>query len=254
MRNPTQEHDCQPRCKLCGEGHSTADRLCKAKFKTPFIVKQRRWAAKAKEMELSEPPDGNHEGASPLRESRGRSRSRTRSKARSRSKSRPRKGTPTATGPRTRSQSRGRSQPPGSEGQDVRFTQTKVSWSDVAVGRESLRSGNSRSTMVDEQTLGYREEIQLLCQELEKERKQNAELAKRVEELCSALRKTPHQAHEPELPEPMDEAMQEEESPAQSGTKRKVQATKPNEQETVTQEVKRPRPSTKKTDILEEMI
>lgn len=44
------------------------------------------------------------------------------------------------------------------------------------------------------------------------------------------------------------------EGPAQSGTKRKVQVTKLTEQETVTQEVKRPRPSTKKTDILEEMI
>ncbi|KAH6921218.1 hypothetical protein HPB50_027787 [Hyalomma asiaticum] len=84
-----------------------------------------KWAAKAKEVEPSEPPDASYEEASPLRKSRGRSTSRTRSKATSRSKSRPREVTRTATGPRSRSQFRGRSQLPGSEGQDVGFTQTK---------------------------------------------------------------------------------------------------------------------------------
>ncbi|KAL1481634.1 hypothetical protein MTO96_034326 [Rhipicephalus appendiculatus] len=34
---------CQPRCQLCGKDHPTGDKLCKAKFKAPYIVKQRQW-------------------------------------------------------------------------------------------------------------------------------------------------------------------------------------------------------------------
>lgn len=41
--NPDQDHTCQPRCQLCGMGHPTADKTCKAKFKKPYIVKQRQW-------------------------------------------------------------------------------------------------------------------------------------------------------------------------------------------------------------------
>ncbi|KAL1486724.1 hypothetical protein MTO96_031291 [Rhipicephalus appendiculatus] len=92
MRNPTQEHDCKPRCKLCGEGHPTADRLCRAKFKTPYIVKQRRWAARAEEREPSVSPDATQPDARPQRKSRGTSRSRSRSTTRSRSRSKPREG------------------------------------------------------------------------------------------------------------------------------------------------------------------
>ncbi|KAL1417583.1 hypothetical protein MTO96_006137 [Rhipicephalus appendiculatus] len=209
MRNPTQEHDCKPRCKLCGEGHPTADRLCRAKFKTPYIVKQRRWAARAEEREPSVSPDATQPDARPQRKSRGTSRSRSRSTTRSRSRSKPREGTPAGTGPRKRSLSRGKSQQPGSTSQDASFTTTKVGWSDAEVGRESGRSGTARNNTVDEETLGYKEEIKLLRQELEKERKQNAELAKKVDELCNALNNTPPKAHNPAPQEPMEEVMQE---------------------------------------------
>ncbi|KAL1455811.1 hypothetical protein MTO96_006252 [Rhipicephalus appendiculatus] len=39
--NPDEGHQCEPKCQLCGADHSTADKTCKAKFKKPFIVKQR---------------------------------------------------------------------------------------------------------------------------------------------------------------------------------------------------------------------
>ncbi|KAL1417890.1 hypothetical protein MTO96_006031 [Rhipicephalus appendiculatus] len=41
--NPDEGHRCEPKCQLCGADHSTADKTCKAKFKKPFIVKQRQW-------------------------------------------------------------------------------------------------------------------------------------------------------------------------------------------------------------------
>ncbi|KAH7969303.1 hypothetical protein HPB52_016592 [Rhipicephalus sanguineus] len=59
-KNPAEDHECTPKCKLCGEAHPTADRTCRAKFKTPYMVKQRRWTARRNEEELqrtqSSPP------------------------------------------------------------------------------------------------------------------------------------------------------------------------------------------------------
>ncbi|XP_075750642.1 uncharacterized protein LOC142817508 [Rhipicephalus microplus] len=42
MPHPSEDHHCQSRCQLCGKDHLTADKLCKDKFKTPYIVKQRQ--------------------------------------------------------------------------------------------------------------------------------------------------------------------------------------------------------------------
>ncbi|KAH8023659.1 hypothetical protein HPB51_015155 [Rhipicephalus microplus] len=70
MRNPTQEQDGKPRCKLCEEDHPTAYRLCRAEFKMPYIVKQRRWAARAEERDSSCPPDSPQPEARPPTKSR----------------------------------------------------------------------------------------------------------------------------------------------------------------------------------------
>ncbi|KAH7945304.1 hypothetical protein HPB49_009276 [Dermacentor silvarum] len=41
--NPTEGHDCNPTCKLCGQPHLTGDKMCKEIFRTPYIVKKRQW-------------------------------------------------------------------------------------------------------------------------------------------------------------------------------------------------------------------
>ncbi|KAH7975515.1 hypothetical protein HPB52_002343 [Rhipicephalus sanguineus] len=49
--NPPPDHRCEPRCQLCGKDHLTGDRVCKARYKTPYIVKRRRLARKSREEE-----------------------------------------------------------------------------------------------------------------------------------------------------------------------------------------------------------
>ncbi|KAH7985845.1 hypothetical protein HPB52_025368 [Rhipicephalus sanguineus] len=44
IANPEEDHKCEPRCGLCGGEHLTAVRACKARFKTPYVVRRRRSA------------------------------------------------------------------------------------------------------------------------------------------------------------------------------------------------------------------
>ncbi|KAL1424129.1 hypothetical protein MTO96_003627 [Rhipicephalus appendiculatus] len=55
LKNPSSEHECTPKCRICGEAHPTADRTCKAKYKVPYIVKQRRWQARCRALEERSP-------------------------------------------------------------------------------------------------------------------------------------------------------------------------------------------------------
>ncbi|KAH7982852.1 hypothetical protein HPB52_007557 [Rhipicephalus sanguineus] len=49
LRNPDQGHQCNPKCDLCGGAHLTADRTCKARYKTPYLVRKRRWEKQAEQ-------------------------------------------------------------------------------------------------------------------------------------------------------------------------------------------------------------
>ncbi|CAN7943584.1 unnamed protein product, partial [Ixodes pacificus] len=49
--NPPPEHRCAPKCLLCGKGHVTGDRKCKAKYKIPYLVKRRQWERRMREEE-----------------------------------------------------------------------------------------------------------------------------------------------------------------------------------------------------------
>lgn len=42
-QNPDDNHKCTPKCRLCGGDHLTADKICKARYKTPYVVQKRRW-------------------------------------------------------------------------------------------------------------------------------------------------------------------------------------------------------------------
>ncbi|XP_077550809.1 uncharacterized protein LOC144164165 [Haemaphysalis longicornis] len=55
---PTQKQECTPRCKLCGGAHPTGVAGCKNRYKTPHVVKQRRWERKRAEEQRRAPPLG----------------------------------------------------------------------------------------------------------------------------------------------------------------------------------------------------
>lgn len=83
IANPNAEHEgvCKPRCKLCGGAHPTGDRVCKNKFKVPFVVTKRRWERRTgleqQQLQKTKPPktsDFPH-----LQASKERSESRRRS-------------------------------------------------------------------------------------------------------------------------------------------------------------------------------
>ncbi|KAH7951736.1 hypothetical protein HPB52_011924 [Rhipicephalus sanguineus] len=141
--NPPQEHLCDPKCQLCGKGHLTGDRKCKAKYKIPYLVKRRQWERRTREEDAAVEAYGNGYNSSSTanyasqdrhlrREGRSASRgaiggagkSRSRSSARSRSRS---LTGSRASKPRSKSEMRvaagpGAMQPTGFE----------VSWADVA--------------------------------------------------------------------------------------------------------------------------
>ncbi|KAG0428191.1 hypothetical protein HPB47_024804 [Ixodes persulcatus] len=82
-----QNHQCNPKCKLCGGPHLTGDRTCSNRFKTPYVIKCRQWektkmaAPKEKAGKVPAKTKGNFPQ---LRRPRSRG-SRTRSRSRSRS-------------------------------------------------------------------------------------------------------------------------------------------------------------------------
>ncbi|KAH7966559.1 hypothetical protein HPB49_017684 [Dermacentor silvarum] len=47
-KNPSSEHECTPKCRMYGEAHPPAGRMCKAKYNLPHILKQRRWRARSR--------------------------------------------------------------------------------------------------------------------------------------------------------------------------------------------------------------
>ncbi|KAH9384655.1 hypothetical protein HPB48_026666 [Haemaphysalis longicornis] len=40
--SPPDDHQCSPKCALCGGPHPTADRTCKERFQVPYVVRRRR--------------------------------------------------------------------------------------------------------------------------------------------------------------------------------------------------------------------
>ncbi|KAH7945190.1 hypothetical protein HPB49_007720 [Dermacentor silvarum] len=46
MSSPPEDHQCVPKCRLCGKEHLTGDKKCTVLFRTPYIVKKRQWQAK----------------------------------------------------------------------------------------------------------------------------------------------------------------------------------------------------------------
>ncbi|KAH7979751.1 hypothetical protein HPB49_010844 [Dermacentor silvarum] len=97
--SPDEQHQCTPKCILCGGQHLTPSKKCAQRFKIPYILRRRR--SKRAKMAGADTAD-NFQASSTLgAQRRGRSRSRGRSASRGRSGSR--------SGSRGRACSRGRS-------------------------------------------------------------------------------------------------------------------------------------------------
>lgn len=94
-RNPPTDHNCNPRCSLCGGPHLTADKSCVARYKTPYVIRKRigeRRATSQATYQQAGPSTLNTRTRSrsrtPSRGSRSRSRTPSRSRQqRSRSRS-----------------------------------------------------------------------------------------------------------------------------------------------------------------------
>ncbi|KAK8778976.1 hypothetical protein V5799_019682 [Amblyomma americanum] len=135
MKNPEESHVCtNPKCSLCGGNHLTADKECKARFKTPYVVLKRRWERQQRE-EVQQPrgpawqaPDGRR---SRSQTRRGGSKSDTRS--------------PSAAGARRReSRSRSKSKTRRSNGAEK---QSNPMLANLAAQRLELAAAGSASSM-----------------------------------------------------------------------------------------------------------
>lgn len=42
LASPAEDHECSPKCTLCGGPHLTADKACKQRFQVPYVVRRRR--------------------------------------------------------------------------------------------------------------------------------------------------------------------------------------------------------------------
>ncbi|KAH6938983.1 hypothetical protein HPB50_015344 [Hyalomma asiaticum] len=113
-----------PTCNLCGGAHMTADKACKARFKTPYVIHRRRWERQQANNQTTQ------QDYPPLQPTRPRSRSRSRGRSRSHSR---------RTRIRGPTRSRSRTPAPGD----------KVSWADTTWG--TAREGVGKALKVPEQ-------------------------------------------------------------------------------------------------------
>ncbi|XP_070393246.1 uncharacterized protein [Dermacentor albipictus] len=88
--SPDEQHQCTPKCKLCGGQHLTANKDCAQRFKIPYIVRRRRSERAKMAGAVSQSPHQRSDTAelvqassTPGAQRRGRSRSRGRSRVRS---------------------------------------------------------------------------------------------------------------------------------------------------------------------------
>ncbi|KAH8034267.1 hypothetical protein HPB51_022093 [Rhipicephalus microplus] len=202
----SEDHHCQPRCQLCGKDDTTADKLCKAKFKTPYIVKQRLWFR-----QLHETHEENYPPTTKPTE-RGRSQFRKRATPGSRSKSwsgtTPRGHTSQSPGPRRRTpfRSRSRPKPKGCNGHQGNPAFT-ASWSNVAKGTRPESSGETAHSVSD---------IAELKKENTELRKLISQLTREIQSLKNCTDRTSSQmrsAAQERLEEMPDNRMDEDSTP-----------------------------------------
>lgn len=183
VSKPTQEHQCEAKCQLCGKDHITGDKRCKARYKIPYLVRQRRWERRRRDTEAdaldsvanhnnrtgekgkdTSVSEGQRPEGSPLGQRGGNSQESPNFEARSRSRSRNR--------PRTRSRSRARSTSRSTRGETG--TRAQVSWAG-AVSSTAAPPTCSGSAL--------QQEIMQIRQMLQKITRENAALREEIKTL-----------------------------------------------------------------------
>ncbi|KAL1425353.1 hypothetical protein MTO96_019240 [Rhipicephalus appendiculatus] len=207
--NPGPDHQCSPRCKLCGGTHMTADRNCRARYKTPYIVTKRQWerrrAAEEAEAAATTDPAG-----------KPRSRSRTPSRSRSRSRSR----TP---GPRKQQQRGARScTPGGTPTRDAKATDS-VSFADAVKGKRAptAEAGGKTDTKIET-------EITQLTQAMHTMQKQIERMQAQIhakDELIRQLQSAANSETDPQAMQNTQEELIEDDEVEGPDTKRRPAST-----------------------------
>ncbi|KAL1443901.1 hypothetical protein MTO96_045769 [Rhipicephalus appendiculatus] len=91
-RSPTDDHQCYPKCPLCGGPHPTAAKACRDKFEVPYIVRRRRRQRRRRTEQLTvlqqsrdstnfSTAGGNSRSSTPALRERSTERSRSRTPA-----------------------------------------------------------------------------------------------------------------------------------------------------------------------------
>ncbi|XP_049516754.1 splicing regulatory glutamine/lysine-rich protein 1-like [Dermacentor silvarum] len=152
--NPGPDHQCSPRCKLCGGTHMTADCNCRARYKTPYVVTKRQWERHRAAEEAEEAAKATSSAG------KSRSRSRTRSRGRSRSRSRT---------PDSRKQRRLRSRTPRRTATRDTKTTEKVSWADAVTGKRAptAKAGDKTRAKTETEIAKLTQAIQALQKQIE---------------------------------------------------------------------------------------
>ncbi|KAH7961513.1 hypothetical protein HPB52_009520 [Rhipicephalus sanguineus] len=215
MTAPPEDHACEPKCKLCGKGHLTADRKCKEAFRTPYTIKKRQWEAWRRMEEEERKTKEAQEQTRRLEENQGRSRSRSkhRSGSRGRAGSFPRLPQrqdgeqPPLTGPVTEGTSGGAVLNSGRPTSPIR----KVGWGERA-------SQDKR----DEEMFVIKEENRVLKEQL-------AVMTKQIEELKIAIKSSNTAlVSQPQVPQkPNVEVLEEQSAAPPPAKKRAKEVEKP---------------------------
>lgn len=212
--NPTETHQCDPKCCLCGKGHLTGDKKCKERFRTPYLLKKRWWEKQQRqgdehqemktlsntsatqtwrEQHTSETP--TEENGNATQDTGGRRRDRSSSfprlaeGERERTQHGPRSASRSRSTPQHRSRSRARSktrattspQRASHEGPDGgRGSRPTVSWAGKVSG-ESLPSGSLSEAVVEGSALG--QELNHIKKMLEQLTRENAKQRDEIKQL-----------------------------------------------------------------------
>ncbi|KAM7315714.1 hypothetical protein ISCGN_005497 [Ixodes scapularis] len=61
---PSENHQCEPKCALCGRDHPTGDKKCRLRFQTPYLLKKRKWEKQQIQNNRRRPQKGSGNPAS----------------------------------------------------------------------------------------------------------------------------------------------------------------------------------------------
>lgn len=220
--NPTENHQCVPRCSLCGKGHLTGDKKCKERFRTPYLLKKRWWEKEQqqgderREMKILSntratqawregysPENPTEENGNATKDRGGRRRDRSSSFPRlaegeregtqhePRSTSRSRSTRQHRSRSRAKSKTRATTSPQGQSHEGPgggRGSQQMVSWVGEVSG-ESLRSGSLPEVVAEGSTLGQElNHIKKMLEQLTRENAKQRDEIKQLKEENAKLR------------------------------------------------------------------